>query len=115
MEIITGIERRRRWSAEEKLRIVAEIERADGGIVEIARRYEISRGLREAPRTRHRRKVGRVTRPTFLPALHSGFLDRYSIHHSSPIARASQAASGGPHSLQTAVVPYSNDSFRVLA
>ena len=45
MEIITGIERRRRWSAEEKLRIVAETERADGGIAEIARRYEISRGL----------------------------------------------------------------------
>ena len=45
MEIITGIERRRRWSAEEKLRIVAETERADSGIAEIARRYEISRGL----------------------------------------------------------------------
>ena len=45
MEIITGIERRRRWSAEEKLRIVADTERADGGIAEIARRYEISRGL----------------------------------------------------------------------
>ena len=45
MEIITGIERRRRWSAEEKLRIVAETERADGGIAEIARRDEISRGL----------------------------------------------------------------------
>ena len=44
MEIITGIERRRRWSAEEKLRIVAETERADGGIAEIARRCEISRG-----------------------------------------------------------------------
>jgi hypothetical protein len=29
MEIITGIERRR-WSAAEKLRIVAETERADG-------------------------------------------------------------------------------------
>jgi len=45
MEIITGIERRRRWSAAEKLRIVAETERADGGNAEIARRYEISRGL----------------------------------------------------------------------
>ncbi len=27
MEIITGIERRRRWRVEEKLRIVAEVER----------------------------------------------------------------------------------------
>lgn len=45
MEIITGVERRRRWSAAEKLRIVAETEQADAGIAEIARRYEISRGL----------------------------------------------------------------------
>lgn len=45
MEIITGVERRRRWSVEEKLRIVAETERPDAGIAEIARRHEISRGL----------------------------------------------------------------------
>jgi transposase len=45
MEIITGVERRRRWSLDEKLRIVAETERPDTGIAEIARRYEISRGL----------------------------------------------------------------------
>jgi transposase len=45
MEIITGIERRRRWSAAEKLRIVAETEQPGAGIAEIARRYEISRGL----------------------------------------------------------------------
>jgi transposase len=45
MEIITGVERRRRWSAAEKLRIVAETEQLGAGIAEIARRYEISRGL----------------------------------------------------------------------
>jgi transposase-like protein len=45
MEIITGVERRRRWSAVEKLRIVAETEQPGAGIAEIARRYEISRGL----------------------------------------------------------------------
>lgn len=45
MEIITGIERRRRWSVEEKLRIMAETEQPGVGIAEIARRYEISRGL----------------------------------------------------------------------
>jgi transposase-like protein len=45
MEIITGVERRRRWSAAEKLRIVAESEQPGAGIAEIARRYEISRGL----------------------------------------------------------------------
>ena len=45
MEIITGVERRRRWSSAEKLRIVAETEQPGVGIAEIARRYEISRGL----------------------------------------------------------------------
>ncbi|MBV8056988.1 MAG: transposase [Deltaproteobacteria bacterium] len=45
MEIITGVERRRRWSVEDKLRIVAETEAPAGRIAEIARKYEISRGL----------------------------------------------------------------------
>jgi transposase len=45
MEIISGVERRRRWSAVEKLRIVAETEQPGAGVAEIARRYEISRGL----------------------------------------------------------------------
>jgi transposase len=45
MEIITGVERRRRWSSEEKLRIVAETEQRGSGIAEIAGRFEISRGL----------------------------------------------------------------------
>ena len=45
MEIITGVERRRRWSLQEKLRIVAETEQPGSGIAEIARRCEISRGL----------------------------------------------------------------------
>ena len=45
MEILTGVERRRRWSAAEKRRIVAETEQPGAGIAEIARRYEISRGL----------------------------------------------------------------------
>ena len=45
MEIITGIERRRRWRVEDKLRIVAESEQPGACCAEIARRYEISRGL----------------------------------------------------------------------
>ena len=57
MEIITGIERRRRWSAAEKLRIVAETEQPGAGISEIARRYEISRGLLWNWRSQVRRGV----------------------------------------------------------
>ncbi len=45
MEIITGVERRRRWRLEEKLRIVAEAEEPGASFVTVARRHEVSRGL----------------------------------------------------------------------
>ena len=45
MEIITGVERRRRWRCEEKLRIVAEVEQPGASFNEAARRHEVSRGL----------------------------------------------------------------------
>ena len=45
MEIITGVERRRRWRREEKLRIVAEVERPGASFAAVARRHEVSRGL----------------------------------------------------------------------
>ena len=45
MEIITGSERRRRWRLEEKLRIVAEVERPGASFADVARRHEVSRGL----------------------------------------------------------------------
>jgi transposase len=45
MEIITGVERRRRWRTEDKLQIVAEIEQPGACFADVARRYEISRGL----------------------------------------------------------------------
>jgi transposase len=44
VEIITGVERRRRWRLEEKLRIVAEVEQP-GVSFDVARRHEVSRGL----------------------------------------------------------------------
>jgi transposase len=67
MEIITGVERRRRWSLEEKLRIVAETEQPGAGMAEIARRYEISRGLLWNWRSQVRRGALRVEPPVFLP------------------------------------------------
>ena len=45
MEIITGVERRRRWREEDKQRIVAEAERPGARFVAVARRHEVSRGL----------------------------------------------------------------------
>jgi transposase len=45
VEIITEVERRRRWRLDEKLRIVAEAEAPGACFVEVARRYDVSRGL----------------------------------------------------------------------
>ena len=45
IEIITGRERRRRWSAEEKLRIVAETEEAGARVTEVAARHGVYPGL----------------------------------------------------------------------
>lgn len=44
-EILTGPERRRRWSAEEKARIVAETTRPGTRVADVARRHGVSRGL----------------------------------------------------------------------
>ncbi len=44
MEIITGVERRRRWQDEDKLRIVAEAETPGAVLAAVARRHEVSRG-----------------------------------------------------------------------
>ena len=45
MEIITGVERRRRWRDEEKLRILAELEEPGVRFNDVARRHDVSRGL----------------------------------------------------------------------
>lgn len=45
MEIITGVERRRNWRREDKLRILAELDEPGAKFVEVARRNEVSRGL----------------------------------------------------------------------
>lgn len=70
MEIITGIERRRRWRLEDKLRIVAETEQPGANFAEIARRHEVSRGLLWNWRSQARRgKLTAVPEPSFLPVV----------------------------------------------
>lgn len=44
-EVLVGPERRRRWSAAEKARVVAEMEAPGARAAEVARRHGISRGL----------------------------------------------------------------------
>ncbi len=44
MEMISGVERHRRWRLEDKLRIVAEAEAPGAVFALVARRHEVSRG-----------------------------------------------------------------------
>lgn len=73
MEIITGVERRRRWRVEDKLRIVAETEQPDACFAEIARRHEISRGLLWNWRSQ-------VRRGTLIQRSAAGFLPVQVVH-----------------------------------
>ncbi len=45
VEVITGRQRRRRWTAEEKARIVSESLEANANISDVARRHGVARGL----------------------------------------------------------------------
>jgi transposase len=68
MEIITGVERRRRWRAEEKLRIVAETEEPGACFAAVAKRHDVSRGLLWNWRSQVRRgALGPYPPPAFLP------------------------------------------------
>ena len=68
VEIITGVERRRRWRPEEKRRVLAELEAPDATVAEVARRHDISRGLLWTWRRQARRRLAAVEPGTeFLP------------------------------------------------
>lgn len=67
-EILTGIERRRRWSVDEKLRIVAEVDGAGLSVAEVARRHDITRQhVYQWRRELRRRGLGLGGQPLFLP------------------------------------------------
>jgi transposase len=72
VEVITGVERRRRWSTEEKLRVVAE-SFAEGAVVsEVARRNGLSPQQLFGWRAKVRAEVGTVMGsepPLFAPAM----------------------------------------------
>lgn len=86
MEIITGVDRRRRWRVEEKLRIVAETERPGACFVEVARRHEVCRSLLWNWRRQVRRGTLRAEpQPVFLPVrLTNDFAGLDPSAHSAP-------------------------------
>lgn len=67
MEIITGVERRRRWRPEQKLRILAELELPGVTVAEVARRHDVSRSLLWEWRDAQRRGELMLQEATFLP------------------------------------------------
>jgi transposase len=67
MEIITGVERRRHWRPEEKLRILAELDEPGTKFVDVARRHEVSRGLLWQWRDAQRRGTLVAEEATFVP------------------------------------------------
>lgn len=67
MEIITGVERRRRWRTEDKLRILAELNEPGAKFVDVARRHDVSRGLLWQWRDAQRRGVLMMEEATFMP------------------------------------------------
>jgi transposase len=68
MEIITGVERRRRWRVEEKLRLVAECELPGACLAAIARQHDVSSGLLWNWRRQARRGLLRADlAPNFFP------------------------------------------------
>ncbi|MDI3566649.1 transposase [Bradyrhizobium sp. Arg816] len=65
VEVITGERRRRRWTGEEKARIVAESFEEGTNISEVARRNGVSRGLLTVWRRQITAMAGKV--PSFVP------------------------------------------------
>jgi transposase len=66
IEVITGQRRRRRWTAQEKARIVAESFEEGANISEVARRHGVVRGLLTVWRHKLAAVVG-VNAPGFVP------------------------------------------------
>jgi transposase-like protein len=72
-EILTGPERRRRWSAEEKVRVVVEATMPGAQVAEIARRHGVSRSLiytwRREAKCRLPGGAGSVALPELVPVV----------------------------------------------
>jgi len=64
IEVVTSVERRRRWSAAEKARLVAAMNEPDAVVTEIARSAHIDASLLYRWR---RQFTGERTTPTFVP------------------------------------------------
>jgi transposase len=97
VEIITGRERRRRWSIEEKLRIVAESQEAGARVSAVAARH----GLCESLVFTWRRQMREGTlcapdMPTFVPVRALGATGSATLERSAIVAGSESRSPGTP-------------------
>lgn len=98
-EVLVGPERRRRWSEDEKARIIEESLRSGAQVADIARRHGVSRGLlytwrraaRCAPVT-----PARPPEPDFVPVLLSAPEDQQSATAATEIAAPDRGSRRAP-------------------
>lgn len=96
LEIIRGVERRRRWDLEDKLRIVAETEMPGAVFAAVAHRHDVSRGqLSTWRRLVQSGAIGMALagRPEFLPMQVSAGLGSASDAGAGSVARVRGAGS----------------------
>ena len=67
VELITGRKRRRDWTAEEKAEILAATMAPGSTVTEVARRFEVSRGLLWTWRRKAMDELAEETGPRFVP------------------------------------------------
>jgi transposase len=98
IEVITGERRRRRWTAEEKARIVAESFAEGANISEVARRHGVARGLLTVWRHKFAAAAG-IKAPQFVPvridAETTGERDRLAPAQTRMLAMAQPRAKPG--------------------
>ena len=97
IEVMSGVERRRRWSSETKLRILAEADQLGVRIGDVARRHDIY----PAQIRLWRQAFGHFSAPTFLPVQ---FVDEM---------RSEQAAAMPPASVAVEILLRNGRSLKV--
>jgi len=93
-EVLVGPERRRRWSVEQKLRIVGEAFAPEAGVADVARRHDVSRS--QIYQWRAALRDGRLTEPG---AAVVGFM-AVDVTGPSPMPRLVTTACGAEQSIE---------------
>lgn len=94
VEVLAGVERRRRWSAAEKLRIVEETLHPGAKVTEVAQRNQVSRALVFAWRRMARTgQLGVAPSPVFVPVQIAAPIARTPDSSPAPDVKRSSALS----------------------